>query len=84
MKIKKEHREHIHKAIEQIWDRDTHESHRVAVVAEGKAKDVDKRVRWDWCWAAGLTRFMCDEVYPYANDTHIDTVLKETIRKLTA
>ena len=37
------------------------------------------RYRWDVARKAGLIRFFCDEVYKYANDTHIDTALRNAI-----
>ncbi len=35
-----------------------------------------KRFRWDCAHDAGLIRWFCDNVYPYANDDHIDTALR--------
>jgi len=37
----------------------------------------EKRYRWDMSYKAGLTTFICDEIYPYANDNHIDTALRK-------
>lgn len=39
----------------------------------------DRRYRWDLLYKAGLSKWLCDNIYQYANDDHIDTVL----RKLT-
>jgi hypothetical protein len=49
----------------------------------------DKRYRWDLTYAAGhasspqsATRFICDTLYSYLNDTHIDTALKSIVSPL--
>ncbi len=80
MKIKPEHYTHILESIRPL----THllESHRIALIKEGKAKDIDKRLRWDAIYAARLTTFICDQIYPYANDEHIDTVLRQVIKEV--
>jgi len=41
----------------------------------------DKRVRWDYFHAAGVTalKFLCDDLYKYMNDTHMDTALKSIV-----
>lgn len=49
---------------------------------EGKAKDIEKRLRWDLSYAAGLTTFFCDNIYKYADDTHIDTALRSVMKQL--
>jgi len=46
------------------------------------AGHTNKRYRWDLLWAAGLTRWVCDHIYPYANDDHIDTVLRRAVPEL--
>ena len=42
----------------------------------------DKRIRWDAARLAGLIPFICDNVYQYANDTHVDTALRQYFNKL--
>jgi hypothetical protein len=41
---------------------------------------TDKRYRWDLTYVA--TRFICDALYPYLDDTHIDTALRTIVRPL--
>ena len=36
-----------------------------------------KRMAWDILHAAGLTPFVCDTLYKYLTDTHIDTAVKK-------
>jgi hypothetical protein len=82
MKITPDHYEHLKAAIEplaaEITDR------REAILAEGRAQDVEKRLRWDLCHAAGLTRWVCDNLYPYCNDDHLDTALRRIVTELEA
>lgn len=44
-----------------------------------RVKDISMRVRWDALYMAGLMQFICSEVYPYANDTHVDTALRKVM-----
>ena len=41
-----------------------------------KAGLSDKRYRWDMTYKAGLSTWICDNLYPYLNDDHIDTALR--------
>jgi hypothetical protein len=87
MKIKPEHYEVLRDAFASI--KDCIASHREAVIAGGKAKDVEKRVRWDALYALGRTNYLPDRftssvLYDYMNDDHIDTALRAVIRELQA
>lgn len=44
----------------------------------------DKRLRWDMMRQAGLITWACDTLYPYCNDDHIDTALRQYFSKLGA
>lgn len=68
MKITKEHCDYI----------------RAAICNSGKALYLqdyikrglsEKRWRWDCLWAAGISQWISDNIYTYANDEHIDTAL---------
>jgi hypothetical protein len=56
--------------------------HRAAIIAEGKAQDVEKRLRWDALWAAKIDgkrscAWICDVLYPLGvKDSHVDTALR--------
>lgn len=54
------------------------------IAAEGKAKDPEKRLRWDLAYLSGLTPWICENLYPYLNDQHIDTALRSIVKELTA
>jgi hypothetical protein len=43
---------------------------------------TDKRYRWDLAYMAGCTRFICDALYSYLDDTHIDTALRTIVKPL--
>ena len=55
---------------------------RDCIIHEGRAKDIEKRLRWDLLYAAGLSQWICDNLYSYANDDHIDTALRAIVREL--
>ena len=44
-----------------------------------KAGLSDMRFNWDLLYRANLNKWICDTLYDYLNDTHIDTA----IRKIT-
>jgi hypothetical protein len=51
--------------------------------AQYRAQNLtDKRYRWDLAYAAGCTRFICDALYAYLDDTHIDTALRAIVKPL--
>ena len=82
MKIQAEHYEAMKSKIAAIWNAGKHDAHRQFIINEGKAKDVEKRLRWDWMYYAQLSPFVCDNVYPYANDDHVDTALRHIMTDL--
>ena len=59
-------------------------AHRQYLIAEGKSKDIEKRLRWDLSYAAKATPWICDNLYSYLNDTHIDTALRSIVAELEA
>ena len=74
MKIKSEHYEYMKEQIAP-WAA-LADSQREYIRIEGKAKDIEKRLRWDLFYAAKLTGFACNTLYSYMHDNHIDTALK--------
>lgn len=81
MKIKTEHYQHMKEEILKLALTDI-EKHAVAVKNSGKFNDFGKRMRWDIAHAVALDRFFCTEIYPYANDDHIDTALKQIVKEI--
>ncbi len=73
MKIESTHLEFMQNA---IADFDT-----PAAAALYKSKGLTpKRYRWDCLYKAGLSKWICDNLYSYMNDTHIDTALRNIIK----
>ena len=75
MKMKPEHREHIREAVVKF----NTDFHRSRYAAAGLS---DMRFCWDCVNAAGLTGWICSELYSYLNDEHIETALRSIIRPL--
>lgn len=69
MKIQQEHVEFIDNAIRDFNTVEAKQHY----VSQGLSA---KRYRWDLLYKAGLSKWLCDNIYPYANDDHIDTVLR--------
>ena len=82
MKIKAEHYNYMKNAIREAISKEAYEEHKKYIIQEGKAKDIEKRLRWDCSYAAKLSPWVCSNLYDYANDTHIDTALKQIIKEL--
>ena len=80
MKIKPEHYQYMLEAIRPLAVYIPQQ--RAAIIAQGKAKDVEKRLRWDLFHAAKLNTWMCDNLYPYLHDEHVDTALKRIMKEI--
>ena len=79
MKITHKHYAELKTRIAAIWTLEKHDAHRAFIINEGKAKDVEKRLRWDWSYYAKMSPWICDNLYTYLDDTHIDTALKQVM-----
>jgi hypothetical protein len=77
MKITIEHYAHIARALNDIKPTILE-----MIPAYKNAGFSDKRLRWDACYQAGLTTFICDTIYKYCDDSHIDTALRQYFSKL--
>ena len=82
MKIKPEHYAYMRDTIRTAFTSEQVQAHRAAVIAEGKSKDIDKRVRWDLSYGAKLTPWVCANLYSYVDDSHIDTALRLIVRDI--
>jgi len=84
MKIKPEHYEHIRDAMFATLARfgvDNLARYREELAADPRVRDLDMRLRWDVLHASVGSRWICDEIYPYANDTHLDTALRRVMQE---
>ncbi len=79
MKIRPEHYQHMLEAMRATLAEYPQASWS-AYNAAGRSAMVH---RWDLCHLADLTKFICDNIYSYANDTHIDTALRSIIKEIT-
>ena len=79
MKIKPEHYTTLKNAIAPL--KEHFAKHRENIIAEGKAKDVETRLRWDAFHAAKYGGIL-SELYSYMTDDHIDTALKKIMLEL--
>jgi hypothetical protein len=57
-----------------------HYAHLKRALAGRLTPTATMRERWDALWAAGLGPYLSKEIYPYANDDHIDTALRTIAR----
>ncbi len=60
---------------------------RETIIKEGRSKDVEKRVRWDILWSVSIgdsnsSIWICDNLYSYLDDDHIDTALRNIMKEL--
>ena len=75
MKIKPEHFEYLRDAVAK-YDTDIHRSNYAA------AGLSTRRFQWDLVRHAGLTGWLCDTLYQYLNDDHIQTALNRIIKPI--
>ena len=82
MKIKKEHFEYMKSKIEENVDGYGYQFYKRRIVKEGKAKDLAKRARWDLSHAYIGSMWICENLYSYCDDNHIDTALRRIVSDL--
>lgn len=96
MKIKYEHLQHLERevfagmyaAIERTDGFDTVQDivdmYQARDIPRAESvKDINKRFRWDMVYLAKLSPWICDNLYLYLDDTHIDTALRHVFRGIT-
>lgn len=82
MKITSAHFDQLKQHIEAVLAMHNPRGELVAAYERGefaradKVQDIQKRFCFDVLFAAGINRWVCDELYPYLNDGHIYTALK--------
>ena len=82
MKIRPDHYATMRDAIATI-PADKIQEIRNHVLTSDRVHNREKCFRWNLSYAAKLTPFICDNVYSYADDTHIDTALRSIVRELS-
>lgn len=76
MKITKEHYEHLKAALKQVHSEDLQQQYKAMGFS-------DKRYRWDLTYRARIGQWICDTLYVYMNDDHIDTALRSIIAEIS-
>lgn len=83
MKIKPEHYLEMRLAIEGIASKlAAHREFLLSPKNPRPPKDIDMRLRWDAISFAKGDKWICDNLYPYANDDHIDTALRKIMAEI--
>jgi hypothetical protein len=84
MKIKLEHFEILKAALVPLDTAARRAQYRAGAFPRAQhVKDLDKRYRWDLLnMQPALLRWVCDEIYTYADDAHIDTALRAIVPAL--
>ena len=77
MKIRKEDYQVLKKAMEKTLKDNNTTIEKVLkhYVDNNIGKDHKKRAIWDIVHASNLTRFICDNLYKYCYDSHIETAI---------
>jgi hypothetical protein len=57
---------------------------RALLCSDPRVRDAGKRLRWDMLYQAGLSPWICAALYPYMDDSHIDSALKQIVKELEA
>jgi hypothetical protein len=85
MKVKPEHYAEMKTAIAaklETFGIENVRQYKEALKHNPKVRYPNMRFRWDLCNAAGLTPYLCAELYPYCHDDHIDTALRHIVAEL--
>lgn len=78
--MQKEHFEYMKSKIERVlakYPNITHEYETGQFPNADKVNNLQTRFNHDLAFGAGLTRFICDSLYPYLEDSHIKTALNK-------
>lgn len=82
MKITSEHYNHIKEFIQAKITKETYNMHLDAIKDDPRIKNLDVRMAFDLLYAAVPTAWICDNIYPYANDDHLKTALLKIQKEL--
>lgn len=82
MKIQSEHYEYMRLAMSN--SKHLLQTIRQNALKSKVVKDAEKRIRWDLMHSGVSPKWICDNIYPYADDTHIDTALRQIMKEIEA
>lgn len=80
MKIKEEHFNHMQNSILNNFPIEKANAYYNEIINGTKGKDKQKLFRWNIMYISIPSRWVCDNLYPYMNDDHIDTALKKIVK----
>tara|TARA_R110000751_G_scaffold33085_1_gene82707 strand:+ start:229 stop:525 length:297 start_codon:yes stop_codon:yes gene_type:complete len=88
MKIKAEHLEYLKQEIKIFTDREgmsnlVREYETGDFCRSDKVKDLQRRFCFDLFYYAGLSKWACDTLYQYLDDTHLYTALRAILPTVT-
>jgi hypothetical protein len=81
MKMTQQHYTHLLESLRPLSD--SYPAMLVNAQQDSRTKDPLKRARWDLLYKAGLSKWICDNLYSYLNDEHIDTALRRIVAAIT-
>jgi hypothetical protein len=82
MKVKLHHYLHIKEQIRNSVTKQRAETHKKFLISEGRYKCLETRLVFDIAYMADLTRFVCDNIYSYADDSHLKTAYRRACLEL--
>lgn len=84
MKVKQEHYQEILDGISALGtDKiNQHKQYLLSPENPRKPKDLEMRLRWDCLNYTLGSKWICDNLYSYCNDDHIDTALKRVMKEI--
>ena len=51
--------------------------HRENLKRDSRVINLEKRLVWDWLYSVVTPKWISDNIYPYANDSHLQTAIKK-------
>lgn len=80
MRMSQDHYGYIYNAIKQ--NRKDISLYKESLKKEASVKNIEARLRWDLLYIWVGSRWVCDNLYTYLNDDHIDTALRRIFKEL--
>lgn len=81
MKIRPEHLAYLKSKIDALSP-STVAFIKESIRTQNKYKDFGTRLRFDLLYASVPSSWICDNLYPYMNDDHINSALKAVVKEV--
>ena len=79
MKIQSHHYQHLKPQIAKV---DIQKVRLELLNSDKQPRNFQRRLQWDCLYAAGLSKWICDHLYPYMNDDNITAALNQIFKEL--